>query len=181
MVIGEYWNPRSDSIGTVGILRFNSRLRQNALFFGPYLRRWPTEWHVGGLLLQILGRKFVSMACIQSALCGYRNCRLRPQCPHVRRGRTREALPLLRLTLQPYPYVRGQVHATCRQSDTAWNPPHSSKNGYSRISMAGWAAGEHLRKDETQSLTGLGRNRIPSCSWYHEFETTQASLFVVYP
>ena len=38
------------------------------------------------------------MASIQSALCGYRNCRLRPKGPHVRRGRSREALPLLRLT-----------------------------------------------------------------------------------
>jgi len=37
--------PPPDQI--VQALRFNSRLRQNTLYFRPYLRRW--QWSVGGL------------------------------------------------------------------------------------------------------------------------------------
>jgi len=44
-------------------LRFNSHLRQNILYFRPYLRRRPTEWSVGGLSY----RFWYAKSCLQQA------------------------------------------------------------------------------------------------------------------
>jgi len=109
---------------------------------------------------QILVRKVLSTADIQLALCGYRNCRLRPQSPNVRRGRSREALPLqLRLTPPTYTHLYG-VKCTRRvDSQTQHGLPHihpkmgSTVESRWRVRAAGKPSDEPLRKGETQSLT----------------------------
>ena len=113
----------------------------------------------GWIVLQIPVRKVLSMAGIQSALCGYRNCRLRPQGPYVRRGRSREALPLLRLTPPNHTYLYG-VKCTRRvDSQTQHGLPHihpemcSTLKSRRRVRAVRKPSDEPLCKGETQSLT----------------------------
>ena len=113
----------------------------------------------GWIVLQILVRKILSTADIQSALCGYHNCQLRPQSPIVRRGRSREALPLLRLTLPTYTHLYGVKCMRRIDSQTQHGLPHiHPKMGSTvkfrwRVRAVGKPSDEPLRKRETQSLT----------------------------
>ena len=89
------------SVAEVRVVRCRGRpSHTSSVQFAPFIPIFGTG-RLNGVwadCLQILVRKILSMAGIQLALCGYRNCQLRPQGPHVRRGRSREALPPLRLT-----------------------------------------------------------------------------------
>jgi len=113
----------------------------------------------GWIILRILVCKVLSMAIIQSALCSYRNCRLRPQSPNVRRGRSRESLPLLTLTPPNHTHLYG-VKCTRRvDSQTQHGLPHihpkmgSTVESRWRVRAAGKPSDEPPRKGKTQSLT----------------------------
>ena len=120
------------------------------------------------IVLQILVCKVLSTAGTRSALCGYHNCRLRPQSPNVRRGRSREALPLLRLTLLNYTHLYG-VKCTRRvESQTQHGLPNIHQKMGSTVESRRWvrAAGKPsdgpLRRGETQGLTVIHKAVVDS-------------------
>jgi len=122
-------------------LRFNSHLRQNALFFRPYLRRRPTERGVGGLSYSF----WYAKSCLRQAAFTGRPCAVIATVGYAHRapmleedGRSGEALPLLRLTPPNYTHLYG-VKCTRRvDSQTQHGLPHIHPKMGSTVESRWW-------------------------------------------